>query len=52
MKQGGEGCELCFRVKGVKSSMLISTNSNITKFGAVKVLAHFVRYVIFRCGGV
>ena len=38
MKQGGEGCELCFRVKGVKSSMLISTNSNITKFGAVKVI--------------
>ena len=37
VKQGGEGCELCFCAKGVKSSMRISTNSNITKFGAVKV---------------
>ena len=27
VKQGGEGCQLCFRVKSVKSSMLISTNS-------------------------
>ena len=26
VKEGGEGCELCFRVKAVKSSMLIYTN--------------------------